>query len=914
MKATSKGSRKAGTVISGKLTRRPGKGDIEVINPISDGIVCIGNDWRYTYMNDAALRTHPLGRDGTLGKSIWDVHPEMKGTIFWDKYHEAMETRQVIEIESHYAPMNTWFFAKVYPSVDGLTILFMDISIRKRAEMDAEKAVQGVWVNVRDITERCKAEWEFKQSELRYRSVVEQLSEAVFVTDDHGNYIEVNSSACRLLGYTQEELLTKNARDILYSVDKINNLPDRYSYIRDHKSDVSENQLKRKDGSPVDVEANSAILPDGNFVSIVRDITERKRALKTLDTREKRFRAMVENSNDIIALLDREYRPIYRSPSAERVSGYSLEESVINAGFDRIHPDDKLLMQQQIQVVLSTEAIPITVEFRETHKQGHYIWLEGTMTNMFHDKDVNAMVVNLRDVTIPKLAREQLRANERRFRALIENITDGIVLNDGQFNVLFQSASVERILGYNLEERQSRNVQAIVHPDNLDDFAQLYKVLGENPGKSRPFQYRFLHKAGHYIWLEGVVTNLLHEPGINAYVANYRDITERKGAEAHSKRTELELRQSNSFLESAQRAGKIGYWISELTDEGSLIWSKETCHIFGIRQDDFDHRLETFYQIIHPDDREAVKVAAAYAIEHRRPYSIDHRIMLPDGTQKWVHEQGEVSFDNLGKTSQLIGIVGDITARKKAEQEILMLNAELEQRVKIRTLQLQEANKEMEAFTYSVSHDLRSPLRIINGYSQILLEDYFPKLDETGKKTLEIITSNALKMGRLIDDLLEFSKVGKTVVKKVEVDMFEIVREVISDLRMANVAIPENIFIGPLGTSSCDANLIKLVWMNLISNAIKYSGGGVKTPAVEIGTQRQEGKLVYYVKDNGAGFDMKYYNKLFGVFQRLHNQKEFAGTGVGLAIVQRIIVRHGGKVWAQATVDGGATFFFTVPC
>ncbi|MEJ7644618.1 MAG: PAS domain S-box protein [Chryseolinea sp.] len=1135
MKPASKRSGSAAAVIPDQNEEPSVKYFADVTNHISDGIVCIDNEWRYTYLNDAALQTHPLGRAGTLGKNIWDIHPQMKGTIFWDKYHEAMETKKVVELESHYAPMDTWFFAKVYPSADGLTILFMDISSRKRAEMNviqsqisqhailentndsiwyvddqyrllygntqfknyiklnsgreiqlgdniekfipkentllitmckrgmkgekftyerhrfydnqehteeysfnpilnSEKVVCGVSIYVRDITEKRKAEWEYRQSELRYKSVVEQLSEAIFVTNDKGDFIEANTSAYNLLGYTHDELLTKNARDLLYSKAEVSSLEDSHSYFGHQQSDASENQLKRKDGSPVDVELNSSILPDGNLVSIARDITERKKALETLDTREKRFRAMIENSNDIIALLDKNFKPLYRSPSAERITGYTIDDSIINAGFKQIHPQDNIAVHQQMNIVMSSPGKPIAVEFRERHKLGHYIWLEGTVTNMFHDGHVNALVVNLRDITIPKAARQQLRTNESRFRALIENISDGIVLYDAKFNVLFQSASVERILGYTLEERQSRNVRSIVHPENQHQFAQLHKVLEENPGEARPFEYRFLHKTGHYIWLEGVVRNLLDEPGINAFVANYRDISERKEAEESSnherillrtlvdnlpdyiyvkdielryqvnnraqlelmgiageeetigktdceiygslfrgkynlddneilktgiavfdreeiiitqpgeerfflstkvpllndfgefigligirrditnqKRTELELRQSNFFLESAQRAGKIGYWISDLNDKGTLTWSKETCHIFGVDENDFNHRLETFYEIIHPDDREAVRAAASYAVQHRRPYSIDHRIMLRDGTQKWVHEQGEVSFDDDGKTSRMVGIVGDITEHKKAEQEILMLNAELEQRVKIRTQQLQDANKEMEAFSYSISHDLRAPLRIINGYSQILFEDYAPKLDEKGKKTLGVITNNATKMGKLIDNLLEFSKLGRTTIRKESVSMLEVVTEVLSDLKLGDVAIPENIFIGPLGIAKCDSNLIKLVWMNLISNAIKYSGSGTKQPCIEIGSQEQDGRIVHYIKDNGAGFDMNYYDKLFGVFQRLHHQRDFSGIGVGLAIVQRIVVRHGGKVWAEAKVNEGATFFFTIP-
>jgi light-regulated signal transduction histidine kinase (bacteriophytochrome) len=235
----------------------------------------------------------------------------------------------------------------------------------------------------------------------------------------------------------------------------------------------------------------------------------------------------------------------------------------------------------------------------------------------------------------------------------------------------------------------------------------------------------------------------------------------------------------------------------------------------------------------------------------------------------------------------------------------------LENKVKERTSQLEQSNKELEAFSYSVSHDLRAPLRIIHGYSNILTEDYSGKLDAEGNRMLTIIAENAVKMGLLIDDLLNLSRFGRKPLLLHEADMNQMVHDIIDEQRDLRAA-KQYMKISELDTAYCDGGLMKQVWINLISNAVKYSAK--KTlPVIEISSLKQGNDIIYSVRDNGVGFDMKYVDKLFGVFQRLHGSNEFEGTGVGLALVQRIVMRHGGKVWAEAEPDKGATFYFTIP-
>ncbi|SDM90646.1 His Kinase A (phospho-acceptor) domain-containing protein [Daejeonella rubra] len=272
----------------------------------------------------------------------------------------------------------------------------------------------------------------------------------------------------------------------------------------------------------------------------------------------------------------------------------------------------------------------------------------------------------------------------------------------------------------------------------------------------------------------------------------------------------------------------------------------------------------------------------------------------------------ELAFQNDEKEKRAAELVIANRELKHAEDDIRKLNDELEQKVIERTAQLESANKELGSFSYSVSHDLRSPIRAINGYAKILEEDYGDKFDSDGTKALDSIMYNSKKMGQLIDDLLAFSKLGRKQVTVSEINMAALVSMVMDELLFdEDENIPE-FKMNVLLPSKGDQSLIKQVWINLLSNAIKYSKYKPKT-CIEIGSYVKEKQVVYFVKDNGAGFDMEYYDKLFGVFQRLHSQEEFEGTGIGLAIVQKIVSRHNGTVWAESKLNEGACFYFSLP-
>jgi light-regulated signal transduction histidine kinase (bacteriophytochrome) len=278
----------------------------------------------------------------------------------------------------------------------------------------------------------------------------------------------------------------------------------------------------------------------------------------------------------------------------------------------------------------------------------------------------------------------------------------------------------------------------------------------------------------------------------------------------------------------------------------------------------------------------------------------------------------ELAFQNEEKEKRAEELIIANRELKTAEDDIRKLNDELERKVRERTSQLEFANKELEvvnkeleSFSYSVSHDLRAPIRAIHGYTTILAEDYIDNFDAEGIKVFQAITRNSKKMGELIDDLLAFSKLGRKQVSFAPIDMNALLKVVQEEITEEDDNVP-CYQVSDMPQAMGDKSLIKQVWINLVSNAIKYSRHKAET-TVEIGAYQEKDMVVYFVRDKGAGFDMQYYDKLFGVFQRLHSQEEFEGTGIGLAIVQKIVQRHNGLAWAESELDQGSTFFFSLP-
>jgi len=447
----------------------------------------------------------------------------------------------------------------------------------------------------------------------------------------------------------------------------------------------------------------------------------------------------------------------------------------------------------------------------------------------------------------------------------------------------------------------------------LDDAANKGEFIGDTfikKEKTKSLVCAPLLNLGRLIGILYLENNLTNQVFTAERVQLLEMLLSRAAISLENAQIYVALHKNETLLNATEQMAKIGGWEYDVKSDKTS-WTDELYRMHEIPKDpNMDHISESL-KCYEPEDRPILLIAFHNACDKGEPYDFEFQFTTFKGKQLWVRTTAKPVFENR-KVVRVNGNIIDLTERKQAEKEIIKLNQELEQRVKERTSQLEAANKELETFAYSVSHDLRAPLRSIDGFSQALIEEFHDTLNDEGKRNLSRIRSATQRMGQLIDDMLELSRVSRSEMNIKQVNLSQVGNEIANELHDAT---PERIVEFKIKdgiTVNGDEHLLLIALENLMGNAWKFTSKHPKA-CIELGTKEHEGKPVYYVRDDGAGFNIAHAQKLFSPFQRLHTVSEFAGTGIGLATVQRIIQRHGGKIWAEGEIEKGATFYFTIP-
>jgi PAS domain S-box-containing protein len=486
----------------------------------------------------------------------------------------------------------------------------------------------------------------------------------------------------------------------------------------------------------------------------------------------------------------------------------------------------------------------------------------------------------------------KLRTSERKYRELIDASPDSIFVWDKNGNCVLSNASAARLRGCAENELTGLSIVDTCVASERDRIREKFDIT-KSEGVSR-FEQQFLRKDDQVVPAEVSLSTA----GEGHYQAVVRDITDRK-------RAERELRKQAELLGLAHDAIIVRDPESRIT-----FWNPGAENTYGWTATEAMGKVT--HELLQTTFPEALDQLNAILLRTGR-WEGELIHTKRDGTRVVVASRWSMRRNEDGEPAAILEINRDVTDRKRAEEQIRKLNEELEQRVIERTRELEAVNKELEAFAYSVSHDLRAPVRHIAGFTELLQRHARSVLDEKSEHHIAMILDSANRMGKLVDDLLAFSRIGRAETQQTTVNLEQLVKGVVSEMALDTQNRKILWRIDSFPTCYGDPAMLRLVLGNLVSNAVKFTRTRDQAE-IEIGSlNHKSDELVVFVKDNGVGFDIKYKDKLFGVFQRLHSQEAFEGTGIGLATVQRIVHRHGGRVWAESCVDNGATFYVALP-
>jgi PAS domain S-box-containing protein len=625
-----------------------------------------------------------------------------------------------------------------------------------------------------------------------------------------------------------------------------------------------------------------------------RTVQQRLHDEERLRLSEERLRLMIENMPALAFAVNSLGRIVFWNKEAQRVTGYSAEEIVNDPlGLENLLPDP--VYRKSVMGVWSSPVAPVRdLEFSVKAKDGSDCTLSwSSIAHRFPIAGWQTWGIAI-DVTQRRRAEESLRLSEERYRLLFESSPQAMwVYDNSTLGFLAVNEAAIREYGYTREEFLSMAITQIRPEEDiprlLDAVRQSHAGLVAGSG---PWRHR--KKNGDMVDVE-VSSHSVPFIARDARLVIVSDVTERN-------RSLAALKESRALLEQAQAVAHVGSWLSDPQDEGRLFWSRETCRIFGLPddQENFQTTVADFFARVHPGDRDMIRAVAQTALAAGLPYSVDHRIVRPDGSVRWVHEQAEIERDARGRPMHMVGVVQDITDRKLAE-------ADLAQRAQ----ELARSNAELERFAYVASHDLQEPLRMVTSFTQLLAQRYKDKLDKDAHEFIGFAVEGATRMQRLIEDLLAYSRVGSANRKPGRIQAAAALRRATANLRTAISDSNAEVSAGDLPEVVADESQLSMVFQNLIGNAIKFRAG--VSPQIHVAAHRLNGGWQFEIKDNGIGIDEKHRERIFTMFHRLHPRSVYPGNGIGLAICKRILEGHGGRIWVESKPGAGSTFYFTLP-